>query len=157
VAKKVMLVDDFDDETPASETVLFAIDSDAYSTDLSAERAAELRDLLAPYREVATKIGRFRPDKRAGRRVAPAALTKPRETATEPESDGRPWYKYDRDGVPERETAKKQYRDMAKEWGRKNGFTIGSRGVVAEEVFTAYEDHRRRKGMPLGPAAVGLG
>ncbi|AXB41315.1 MULTISPECIES: Lsr2 dimerization domain-containing protein [Amycolatopsis] len=160
MAKKVLLVDDFDHETPASETVLFAIDGDAFAADLSDEHAEELREAIAPFRDVATKIGKFKPERRVptARKngSAPSAKSVPAPADAVPMSNGKPWYKSDRSGTREVERAKKQYRDLAKQWGRENGFDIGSRGIVAEEVYTEYEAYRREKGLPVGPAAVGL-
>jgi hypothetical protein len=48
MAKRTVLVDDFD-ESPADETVGFALDGDSYAIDLTAEHAAQLREALAPY------------------------------------------------------------------------------------------------------------
>lgn len=43
---------------PADETVTFGIDGRTWTIDLSAEAAAELRDLLAPYQAVARRAGK---------------------------------------------------------------------------------------------------
>ena len=50
MAKKVTvtLVDDFDGEGPADETVEFSIDGVSYEIDLSARNAQKLRDELRP-------------------------------------------------------------------------------------------------------------
>ena len=50
MAKKRLwsLVDDFDG-SPAAETMTFALDGTTYEIDLSAENAAELRDVLQPW------------------------------------------------------------------------------------------------------------
>ena len=50
MAKKRLwiLVDDFDG-SPAAETVTFALDGTTYEVDLSEENAAELRDVLQPW------------------------------------------------------------------------------------------------------------
>jgi hypothetical protein len=42
------VVDDFDG-SPAAETVMFALDGTTYEVDLSAQNAAELRDVLQPW------------------------------------------------------------------------------------------------------------
>ncbi|SFO81919.1 Lsr2 protein [Amycolatopsis arida] len=146
MAKKIVLVDDFDGE-PASETVVFGLDGEAWSIDLSEEHAEELRAAIAPYQKVATRIGRFKPERRARSAAS---------SRSSPPSNGRSWYKSDRSGSRQVERAKKEYRDRVKEWGRKNGYKVGQRGVVADEVYHAYEEHLRKKGLPTGPAAVGL-
>jgi hypothetical protein len=59
VAKKRLwsLVDDFDG-SPAAETVTFALDGTTYEIDLSAENAAELRDVLRPWIDAGRTRGR---------------------------------------------------------------------------------------------------
>ena len=52
----VILVDDLDGED-AAETVTFALDGASYEIDLSEANAGELRAALAPYMEVARKVG----------------------------------------------------------------------------------------------------
>jgi len=53
---QVILEDDYDGGT-AEETVTFALDGAEYEIDLSAENAAELRDVLAPWVSHARKTG----------------------------------------------------------------------------------------------------
>jgi hypothetical protein len=69
---QVMLVCDLHgDETPASETVEFAVDGAAYELDACEQHAAELRDRLATYVGVARRIGgrgALSPSARGGRR-----------------------------------------------------------------------------------------
>jgi hypothetical protein len=55
---QVTLIDDLDGESPADETIAFAIDGQAYEIDLNAANAASMRDLLAPYVASARKAGR---------------------------------------------------------------------------------------------------
>ena len=59
------LEDDLDN-TEAAETIVFGIDSVSYEIDLSADNAAKLRDLLAPYVAAARRVGGRR--KSSGRR-----------------------------------------------------------------------------------------
>jgi hypothetical protein len=55
---QVMLVCDLHgDETPASETIEFALDGAAYEIDLCDQHAGELRDRLATYVGVARRSG----------------------------------------------------------------------------------------------------
>ena len=59
MAKKRLwsLVDDFDG-SPAAETMTFALDGTTYEIDLSAENAAELRDVLQPWIDAGRTRGR---------------------------------------------------------------------------------------------------
>jgi hypothetical protein len=55
---QVLLICDLhDDETPADETVEFALDGSAYEIDLCAQHAGELRDRLATYVGVGRRTG----------------------------------------------------------------------------------------------------
>jgi hypothetical protein len=54
---EIILVDDFDEEKEAAETVTFALDGVSYEIDLAEEHAAELRELLAPYIENGRRTG----------------------------------------------------------------------------------------------------
>jgi hypothetical protein len=58
-------LDDFDG-TPAAETVVFTVDGTRYEMDLSAENAAEWRDLIGVYVAVARRVPVPR-TKRAGK------------------------------------------------------------------------------------------
>lgn len=53
---QVVLIDDLDG-SPAAESVSFAIDGVTYEVDLSADNAARLRESLAAYTAVGTRIG----------------------------------------------------------------------------------------------------
>ncbi len=59
MAKKVTvtLVDDFDGEGAADETVEFALDGVNYEIDLSAKNAAKLRNELKPWLESGRRVG----------------------------------------------------------------------------------------------------
>ncbi len=67
----VELIDDLD-ESPAAETVSFAIDGVSYEIDLSEANAAKLRDALAPFLGHARRTGGRRGGARSGG-SAPAA------------------------------------------------------------------------------------
>ncbi|MFR9749952.1 histone-like nucleoid-structuring protein Lsr2 [Nocardia sp. 004] len=62
MARKVVvtLIDDFDGESQAEETVSFALDGVAYEMDLSTDNAGRLRDLFEPWVPHARKLGRAR-------------------------------------------------------------------------------------------------
>lgn len=59
MAKKVTvtLVDDFDGEGPADETVEFSIDGVSYEIDLSAKNAQRIRDELKPWIDAGRRVG----------------------------------------------------------------------------------------------------
>ncbi|MBM6406036.1 Lsr2 family protein [Phycicoccus sp. CSK15P-2] len=59
MAKKVqvLLVDDVDKESPADETVTFALDGVSYEIDLTNDNAAKLRDALAMWIGHAERTG----------------------------------------------------------------------------------------------------
>ncbi|ANW62592.1 MULTISPECIES: histone-like nucleoid-structuring protein Lsr2 [Mycolicibacterium] len=69
MAKKVTvtLVDDFDGEGAADETVEFAIDGVTYEIDLSNKNATKLRNALKPWVEASRRVG----GRRRGRATAP--------------------------------------------------------------------------------------
>lgn len=71
MAKKVqvLLVDDVDKESPADETVTFALDGVSYEIDLTSENASKLRDSLALWIGHAERTG--------GRRSARTAPSRP--------------------------------------------------------------------------------
>ena len=52
-----MLTDDLDKTSEAAETITFGLDGVTYEIDLSEANAAALRSALAPYTEVARRIG----------------------------------------------------------------------------------------------------
>jgi hypothetical protein len=58
VAQKVHveLVDDLD-ESPADETLTFALDGESYEIDLNDKHASAIRKALAPYVEAGRKVG----------------------------------------------------------------------------------------------------
>ncbi|MFE3102066.1 histone-like nucleoid-structuring protein Lsr2 [Nocardia tengchongensis] len=74
MAKKVTvtLVDDYDGESKADETVFFSIDGNDFEIDLSNKNAGKLREALEPWSEKARKVGRS-----TKRKVAAAGRTRP--------------------------------------------------------------------------------
>ncbi|HEV7897328.1 MAG TPA: Lsr2 family protein [Planosporangium sp.] len=103
-----MLVDDVDGGE-ADETVKFAIDGSQYEIDLSKENAAKIRDVLAPYVAVGTKVGRS-----GGIAVRPA-------------SRGRGTAAVDRD----------QNRAI-REWAQAKGIAVSDRGRIKQEIVDRY-------------------
>ena len=80
MAKKVTvtLVDDFDGEGAADETVEFGLDGVSYEIDLSAKNAAKLRNELKPWLEAGRRVGgRFLGGTKVGRIVDPRGWVGP--------------------------------------------------------------------------------
>ncbi|MCX4097991.1 histone-like nucleoid-structuring protein Lsr2 [Nocardia sp. alder85J] len=106
MAKKIVveLLDDFDGESQAAETVVFGIDSVTYEIDLSMTNAERLRGLFEQWAPHARKLGRAPKSKDvpqpAGRRADTAAI---------------------------------------REWARKNGHPIPSRGRLHSDIIRAYQ------------------
>ncbi|WP_394360748.1 histone-like nucleoid-structuring protein Lsr2 [Amycolatopsis sp. SB7-3] len=153
---QTLVVDDFDKTQAADETLLWVFDGEALRSDLTRENAAELRAAIKPFRDSARSLGKQKvvgraKTKRAARSV-PATPVPDEEPAAEP-IDPR-WFRSIRNGPVKIEAAKKKYRDMARKWGEQRGFEMGLR--VPQEVFDAYHQYRESKGLPVGPASVGL-
>lgn len=111
MAKKVTvtLVDDYDGESKADETVFFSIDGNDYEIDLSNKNAGKLRESLESWTEKARKVGR---SKRGATKVA-AGRTRPavdREEST-----------------------------AIREWARAQGHQVSSRGRIPAEIVDAYQ------------------
>ncbi|MBU3706125.1 MAG: Lsr2 family protein [Mycobacterium sp.] len=110
MAKKVTvtLVDDFDGEGPADETVEFSIDGVSYEIDLSVKNAQKLRNEFKPWVEAGRRVGgrrRGRPAGGAGR--------------------GRP-------GIDREQSA------AIREWARRNGHKVSTRGRIPADVIEAF-------------------
>jgi hypothetical protein len=110
MAKKVTvtLVDDFDGEATADETVEFGLDGVTYEIDLSAKNAAKLRNDLKQWVEAGRRVG----GRRRGRAAAPA-------------SRGR--------GAIDREQSA-----AIREWARRNGHNVSTRGRIPADVIDAF-------------------
>lgn len=110
MAKKVTvtLVDDFDGEGPADETVEFSIDGVSYEIDLSARNAQRIRDEFKPWAEAGRRVG-------GRRRGRPAGAT------------GR-----GRAGIDREQSA------AIREWARRNGHKVSTRGRIPADVIEAF-------------------
>ncbi|QKE83243.1 Lsr2 family protein [Arthrobacter sp. NEB 688] len=96
MAKKVqvLLVDDVDKESPADETVTFALDGVSYEIDLTSENASKLRDALAVWIGHAERTG--------GRRSASRGAAKSSGGAKRDVSAIREWARSNGYDVSER-------------------------------------------------------
>jgi hypothetical protein len=110
MAKKVTvtLVDDFDGEGPADETVEFSIDGVSYEIDLSAKNAKKLREDLKQWTDAGRRVG----GRRRGRNGAPGRA-------------GR--------GSIDREQSA-----AIRDWARRNGHKVSTRGRIPAEVIEAF-------------------
>lgn len=110
MAKKVTvtLVDDFDGDGPADETVEFSIDGVSYEIDLSAKNAKKLRDDLKQWIDAGRRVG----GRRRGRSGAAA--------------------KAGRGSIDREQSA------AIREWARRNGHKVSTRGRIPAEVIEAF-------------------
>ncbi|MBO0882620.1 MAG: Lsr2 family protein [Mycobacterium sp.] len=114
MAKKVTvsLIDDVDKESTADETVEFAIDGVTYQIDLSSTNAAKLRDELQQWVSSARRM--------SGRRRTKGAPTGGAKGRT---------------AVDPAQTA------AIREWARRNGKSVSSRGRISAETIKEYNDY----------------
>lgn len=108
---KVILIDDVEGGE-ADETVTFALDGVSYEIDLTSERAAQLRDAMAPWVGHARKSG--------------GSARSPRRSSSAGRSSGGS----SASGV---DTA------AVREWARENGHTVSERGRISGTVLEAYK------------------
>lgn len=110
MAKKVTvtLVDDFDGEAAADETVEFALDGVTYEIDLSTKNAKALRNDLKKWVEAGRRVG--------GRRRGRAAAAPGRGRAA----------------IDREQSA------AIRDWARRNGHNVSTRGRIPAEVIDAF-------------------
>ena len=110
MAKKVTitLVDDFDGEGAADETVEFALDGVSYEIDLSSKNATKLRRDLKQWVEAGRRVG----GRRRGRSSAPS---------------GRGRASIDREQSA-----------AIRDWARRNGHNVSTRGRIPADVIDAF-------------------
>ncbi|MDH6243671.1 histone-like nucleoid-structuring protein Lsr2 [Mycobacterium sp. OTB74] len=109
MAKKVTvtLVDDFDGEGAADETVEFALDGVNYEIDLTAKNAAKLRSDLKKWVEASRRVGGRRRGRSTGSARGRASIDREQSAAI-------------------------------REWARRNGHNVSSRGRIPAEVIDAF-------------------
>lgn len=88
----ISLIDDLTGE-PADETIPFGLDGTNFVIDLSAQNAKILRELLAPYLDVASRVKRGAPPLR------PTRPRRPVEPAPSPAGTQVDWVKGDRAAI----------------------------------------------------------
>ena len=111
MAKKVTVTlgDDFDGEGPADETVEFSIDGVSYEIDLSSKNAKKLRDEFKAWTEAGRRVG----GRRRGRPGAPV-----------------------RGGG--RATIDREQSAAIRDWARRNGHKVSTRGRIPAEIIEAF-------------------
>jgi hypothetical protein len=107
MAKKVtvQLVDDYDGESVAEETVEFGVDGVSYEIDVSGEHADQLRDDFRRWVEHARRI------------------------------NGR---KNGRAGGPRRGQLSREQTAEVREWARREGRTVATRGRLPKPLIDAF-------------------
>ncbi|MEJ5944259.1 Lsr2 family protein [Pseudokineococcus basanitobsidens] len=110
---KVILIDDVEGGE-ADETVTFALDGVSYEIDLTSERAAQLRDALAPW------VGHARKAGGSGRATGTRRASRSSSSASRSSGSGV-------------DTA------AVREWARENGHTVSERGRISGAVLEAYQ------------------
>ena len=110
MAKKVTvtLVDDFDGEGPADETVEFSIDGVSYEIDLSARNAKKIREDFKQWIDSGRRVGGRRRGRPGG-------------------SSGRGRASIDREQSA-----------AIREWARRNGHKVSTRGRIPAEIIEAF-------------------
>jgi hypothetical protein len=110
MAKKVTitLVDDFDGEGAADETVEFALDGVSYEIDLSSKNATKLRRDLKQWVEAGRRVG----GRRRGRSSAP--------------------------GGRGRASIDREQSAAIRDWARRNGHNVSTRGRIPADVIDAF-------------------
>lgn len=105
------MVDDFDGDSAATETVAFALDGVSYEIDLSHANASELRDTIRPWKQNGRQVGKPKP-------AAPPKRAKP---ATQ---------------MPRIDPSQAR---AIREWAAANGYPVSSRGKIPASVHEAFE------------------
>lgn len=112
----VLMTDDLDGESEATETVSFALDGRSYEIDLTERHAQELRGALVPY----VRAARTASESRRGQ-----AASRPRARAV------------DRTGGAKQGAASPE---AVRTWARENAMKVSERGRISGEVMRAYEE-----------------
>lgn|SRR5690625_666581 len=107
MAKKVTvtLIDDFDGEGAADETVEFGLDGVTYEIDLSSKNATKLRTELKKWADAGRRVG--------GRRRG-------------------------RSGAGRRGTIDREQSAAIREWARRNGHNVSTRGRIPADIIDAF-------------------
>lgn len=111
------IADDFDGSTPA-ETVYFSVAGKEYAIDLNEEHAAELADALA---KVDEQMKRYTD---AARPMGKSSTGTARRSSKSSKSS--------------------QNNKAVRAWAQENGYEIGDRGRIPEEIQEAYRNRSKK-------------
>lgn len=117
MAKRTIVFDDLDGETPDAATVNFGLDGIAYEIDLAEDNAKRLRDQLAEFVAAARKVGRLQ----VGAGVIKAS--KPSRPAAAP---AKPSGGSDNEAI--------------REWAKGKGIEVKDRGRIPTSVVKQFEE-----------------
>ncbi|TDP33177.1 histone-like nucleoid-structuring protein Lsr2 [Nocardia ignorata] len=114
MARKVVvtLVDDYDGTSTAEETVTFGIDGHTYEIDLSETNATKLRNTFEQWTPYARRTSRTK-----------TSNTRRHATTT-----------------PATRTGRRTDLAAIRAWAIENGHTVSTRGRIATEIITAYDE-----------------
>lgn len=114
MAKKTIITDDFDGSTPA-ETTYFSVAGKDYAIDLNEEHRAELTDALA-------KVDELMKDYTDKARPMGKSST----------------------GTARRSSKSSQDSKAVRAWAQENGYEIGDRGRIPEDIQEAYRNRPKK-------------
>lgn len=108
----------------AEETLTFGLSGRHYSIDLTTAEANELRSVIEPYAEKAEALNlksvrKNYQDPKSGRSKKASTGSSARISTTAETSEDRV---------------------LLRQWARENGYSIGDRGRISEEIRDAYAD-----------------
>lgn len=113
---QTLYVDDCDGQSPADETVLFALDGVNYEIDLTHDNAEKLRAAIRPWQEHARRARSGRRVGRGGTAAVPGVRRAHRATRIDPAQSR-----------------------AIREWAAANGMEVSGRGKIPAAVHQAYE------------------
>ena len=111
------IADDFDGSTPA-ETVYFSVAGKDYAIDLNEEHAAELADALAKVDELMKNYT----DKARPMGKSSTGTARRSSKSSKPSQDNK----------------------AVRAWAQENGYEIGDRGRIPEEIQEAYRNRSKK-------------
>lgn len=127
----VKMVDDLDGESEATNTAVFAWESEQYEVDLNDAHFKELADFIHKFIEVGRRVGRTQlRERKGGLSTRPTTARPTRDQITEAAA------------APTKAAPGK--RDPAhlkaiRDWAVKNGYEVSPRGRIAADVEEAFE------------------
>ena len=122
MAQKILLVDDIDNDSEASETLTFGLDGVDFEIDLNEAHAGELRTAVGKFTQYARRV-----TKGGKSKVSTAKqLTSPAAPAKDSAA---------KNGTAHSKHSAREIRD----WARTNGIDVPDKGRVPNEVTALFE------------------